>query len=333
MPRVSSASEDAYHFKGTFADGWGLVTAAQAVMFQFPPDKETGQQNPPSLFVELTIQRHQDGDGHASATPPEQVLMSIARPNKETGEMDQIHPGNYPDGNMSADPVDCGGNLGAAGNTLFALADGYQLNDNCKWMRFTRSLEEKGFRPAILKRTYFPDLNGLRAYFKTEKLKKWRDDQEADPTAFVVSEIRQFPYEAGAQTAAAAASTTGRGKKGQGQQSASAPAPAAAAPAPSPPAAAPAPAAPATNGTASAEDLATAVIIQTLAPAKKGTALPNIAKLKVEAFMAINKHKPTVPVELKSAVQQQMQDEDWLIAVGVMNNLFVIAEDGKVTFA
>src|ERR1700685_2768172 len=102
MPRVSSAPEDAYHFKGTFEEGWGKVTSARAIVFQFPPQKEAsndrpaGHQDPPQLMVELDIQRYADGEGAKSGAPPEQVLLSIQKPSKDTGMLDACHPGNYP---------------------------------------------------------------------------------------------------------------------------------------------------------------------------------------------------------------------------------------------
>jgi hypothetical protein len=313
MPKVSSAPEDAFHFKGGFADGWGEILSAKALVFQFPPDKDTGRQNPPGLFACLEIQRHNDGEGSKSAEQPSEVLLSIQSAGKDTGTLDACHPGNYPNDNPELDPVDVGGELGAEGNTLFAVQDGYQLNDKTKWMSFTASLQEKGFKPAVLKRTFFPDLVGLRAYFKTETRKKFRDDQTADPTVFVVTEIKQFPYEKGAVKATA--------KKAGAPAAAKAAAPAASAP--TPPVA----------GDLSAEDIATAIITDTLAPAQKGAVLPDIKKLKILSFMAINKHKPAVPAEMKKLVQEQLGDEEWLVAIGEATGLFQVEADNRIQFA
>ena len=337
MARVSSAPEDAFHFKGSFADGWGEVTGAQAVVFQFPPSKEgdkmgraVGSQDPPSLYAEVTIQRYTDGDFAAKGAPqPEEVLLSIQKADKLSGELDLCHPGNYPDGNTEADPIDCGGSLGAAGNTLFAIKDGYQLNDKTKWMTFTQSLQEKGFKPQILKRTFFNDLIGLRAYFKTETRKKFRDDQTSDPTVFVVTEIKQFPYEKKTTAEPAA-----RGTRGKATAAPAAPAAASAPGAPAVPGApgAPTPAAASTNGTsASAEDIATAIVTVTLAPAKKGVTLNDEKRLRAEALMAMNKHKPAVPGDQKKAVTDLMT-ADWVMTTCLANDLIDISEDNKITF-
>ena len=319
MPRVSSAPEDAFHFKGGFADGWGKITNAKSLVFQFPPDKDTGRQGPPGLFACLEIQRYNDGEGNKSAEQPSEVLLSIQSANKESGELNLCHPGRFVDGNPESEPEDMTGDLGAEGDTLFAVADGFQLNDKTKWMSFTASLQEKGFKPAILKRTWFNDLVGLYAYFKTETRKKFRDDQTSDPTVFVVTEIKEFPYEKPA----------GKGKpapKGKAADKT------AAKPAPSATATAPAAAAGAPSDDSSAEEIAAAILSKTLAPAKKGVVLADIKRLKIEALMAISKHKPAVPAELKKAVQEQLSDADWLEATGAAESLFEILENGQVKF-
>ena len=321
MPRVSSAPEDAFHFKGTFEEGWGEVTDAKAVVFQYPPNKDTSKQDPPALYCELTIQRLTDGEGAKAPSPPEQVLLKIAGPDKLDGTLSACHPGNYPDGNLDADPVDCGGELGAEGNTLYAVQDGFSLNDKVKYMRFCSSLQEKGFRPAVLKRTYFPDFIGLRAYFKNVT-EKSRSAEFSDANLFVVDKVTRFPYERQAGAAAQPATPPKR-------------------PAGRPPKAPAAAAAPQTSAPASAnggteltaEDIATAIITETLAASQKGATLSDIKKLKVTAFLAINKHKPAVAPELKKAVQDQLGDEQWLAAIGEATGTFSLLDTGQVQFA
>lgn len=332
MPRVSSAPEDAYHFKGSYQDGWGKITDAKPLVFQYPPTKEAknnraaGHQDPPQLVAELTIQRYSDGDGTKSPTPPEQVLLSIQKPDKQTGELTACHPGKFPDGNLEEEPEDMGGDLGAEGDTLFALQDGYQLNDKCKWMTFTTSLVEKGFKPAVLKRTYFPDLIGLYAYFTTVVKPKQASD-DFDSTVFVVKEIKEFPYE---KTNAKPAAKGAAAKPPAATKGAAAKTPT--------PGAAKAKAAEAekvaaSNGDLSAEDIAAALVTQTLATSQQGALLPDMTKVKVMAYLAINKHKPTVPTDLKKDVQAQLSDLDWLQATGEANSVFEVLEDGSVQFA
>ena len=318
MPRVSSAPEDAYHFKGTFEEGWGKITAAAAIVYQFPPQKEAsndraaGHQDPPQLMAQLEIQRYVDGEGQKAGSPPEEVLLSIQKPDKGTGTLDACHPGNYPDDNPELDPVDCSGSLGATGNTLFALQDGYAINDKCKWMKFTQSLQEKGFKPAVLKRTFFNDLVGLYAHFKNVQQKG--STANFDANYFVVDKIAEFPYEkkGGAAGKPAAAAKAPAGKA----------AAAAAAPAPG------TIAGPAATAM-SAEEIAQAVVTETLCPAKKGALIKDRKRLKIEALMSVSKHKPPVPVELKKAVQDQLT-EDWLIEFGQAVGVLEEQADGQI---
>ena len=319
MAKVSSAPEDAYHFKGTFEEGWGKITAAAAIVYQFPPQREAGAdrpagyQDPPQLMAQLEIQRYVDGEGQKAGSPPEEVLLSIQKPDKGTGTLDACHPGNYPDDNPDLDPVDCSGSLGAMGNTLFALQDGYAINDKCKWMKFTQSLQEKGFKPAVLKRTFFNDLVGLYAHFKNVQQKG--STANFDANYFVVDKIAEFPYE----------------KKGgaAGKPAAATKAPAGKAAAAAAPAATSAATAAAAAGTMTAEEIAQAVVTETLCPAKKGTLIKDRKRLKIEALMSISKHKPSVPPELKKAVQDQLT-EDWLIEFGQAVGVLEEQADGQI---
>jgi hypothetical protein len=334
MGRVSSAPEDAFHFKGTFQDGWGEIVAAQALVFQFPPAKETkgnrkaGEQDPPALYCELMIERHTDGDGNRIGTPAEQVLLKICNPDKGTMRLESCHPGSYPDGNLDLDPEDCGNDLGAAGNTLFAMQDGFQINDKTKWMSFTGSLVEAGFKPAVLKRTYFPDLVGLRAYFQTVQMPKGVND-DFDSTKFIVQKgsVRQYPYEKAAAPTKSSVAGAGAAKaKGATAPKANGPSPAAIASSA---------AIGSSSGEASgltAEQIATAIITDTLAPAKKGVVLSDIKKLRVEVLMCMSRHKPAIPQSLKKEVQETMNVE-WLEAIGMATDTFSVQEDGTVAFA
>ena len=322
MPKVSSAPEDAYKFKGSFEEGWGVVTSACAIVYQFPPQKEAsegrqaGHQDPPGLFAQLTIQRYADGEGNKAAAAEEEVLLSIASADKMDGQLNAVHPGKYEDGNPESDATDMGGSLGATGDTLFALADGYQINDNVKWMRFCASLVEKGFKPAILKRTYFPDMVGLYAFFKnvTKKMGNY------DSKLFVVDKIVRFPYE---KSAAGDAAKSGKGKPA----AAAKPAGAAAAPA-----GAVAAAAASQNGSFDPDETVMAVLTETLAPAKTGQTLKDLKKVRLESLMALNKHKPAVDAANKKAVMDAMT-ETKLQEIGEATGVFSVADDGSVTFA
>lgn len=354
MAKVSSAPEDAFHFKGAFEEGWGVITGAKALVFQYPPAKESkngrmvGDQDPPQLVVAFEIERYRDGEGNKIGTPAEEVLLSIQKADKQSGLLTRIRPGNFVDNDPDTDPVDCGGDLGAEGNTLFG--DGTcnkcgklesdnantkcsggvphdfispAINDKCKYMKFTDSLTEKGFKPAVLKRTFFSDFIGLYAYFKNVTAKTG----DYDSNLFVVDKIVRFPYEAGGKGAAAAAPVAAKAAK-----SAPAATKAKANGAPAPAATATEPAAEAPEGMFTAEDIAQAIVTETLAAAKKGVTMKDSKKLRVEALMCISKHKPTVPPELKKAVQDQLS-EDWLLEFGAAVGAFEVQPDGQIRFA
>ena len=339
MPRVSSAPEDAMHFKGSWQDGWGKVIACQTLVFQFPPMKEAkfgrpaGYQGPPSLMAELTIQRYLDGDGNISPYQPEQVLLGIQNSSKDTGMLDLFHPGNYPGDppDVNAEPEDCGGDLGAVGNTVYSMKDGLQFMENCKWMRFTASLGEKGFKKEILKRTYFPDMVGLYAFFTNVTGKKWSADMDSDPTWLAVKEVKEWPYE---QKSGAKAGAKGKATTPAAAKPAAAARPAASAPAAPPPAAAE-PSTDGTNGAAelTAEEWATAILTDTVIPNRKGKILDSVEKLKIDVFMSISKHKPSVPATLKKEIQAQLGNIEWLMAVGEATGAFEQQADGKIAFA
>jgi hypothetical protein len=325
MPKVSSAPEDAYRFKGSFEEGWGVVTSACAIVYQFPPQKEAsegrqaGHQDPPGLFAQLSIQRYSDGEGNKAAAAEEEVLLSIASADKMDGQLNAVHPGKYEDGNPESDATDMGGALGATGDTLFALADGYQINDNVKWMRFCASLVEKGFKPAILKRTYFPDMAGLYAFFKnvTKKMGNY------DSKLFVVDKIVRFPYE---KSAGAPAAAKGKGAAAK---------PAAAVAASAAPAASAATTA--SNGSFDVDEIIMAVLTETLGPNIKSKSvefhtLKDLKKVRLESLMALNKHKPAVDAANKKAVMDAMT-ETKLQEIGEATGVFTVDADGSVKFA
>lgn len=321
MPKVSSAPEDAYRFKGSFEEGWGTVVGASFLNFQFPPTKEAkgnrpaGSQDPPQLMCRLEIQRYIDGEGNKNPAPPEEVLLPIQKPDKMTGELTACHPGKYPDGNVEGDPEDMGGDLGAEGDTLYAMQDGYAINEKCKYMRFTQSLQEKGFKPAILKRTWAADLVGLYGFFKNVQVKG--QTAEFDGTAFVVDKIVRFPYEKTAGGAGDKAKPAAKGKAGATAVAAAAPAAAAATTA---------------SNDFDADETIMAIMTDTLGPAKTGQTLKDMKKVRLEALMALNKHKPAVESGNKKAVMDAMTEAK-LKEIGEATGTFAVADDGSVTFA
>jgi len=348
MPRVSSDPKDTYHFSTSFSDGWGKIIEAKSLVFQYPPRKEAqgpdrpaGSQDPPMLVVELTIDRYADGQGTHAGVPPESKLLVVDYPDKATGTLDIFHPGKYPDGDVNADPIDQGNALGAEGDTLYAAVEGKLLSDGLGWMIFAKSLTDRvkydatdntvvwtagGFKPAVLQRSYFPDLVGLYAFFKTVTIKKTRDKQTKDPSVFIVTEIKEFPYEKKAQDT----------KKPAAAAKKTAPTPAAQTNAtPPPPTTSPATAPADSNGTGEVDipSLAAEILTGITAVKQKGKTLSGLDKLSVAALLDISNYKPPVPNAQKPALTAQFKDKAWLKEIGEITELYTVAEDGKVVFA
>lgn len=329
MAKVSSAPEDAYHFKGSFEEGWGKIISAAFVMFQFPPAKETkngrqaGDQDPRQLMARLEIQRYADGEGTKAASQPEEVLLPVQKPPKTVSDGDDYTisctPGKYVDGNPENDVEDQGNALGTEGDTLFAQEDGYQINEKAKWMRFTQSLQEAGFKPSILKNSYAPDLVGLYAYFKNMQVKG--SSAEFDANYFVVEKgkVAEFPYE---KKGAA---------KGAAKPAAAKPAPAAKSAAHSKAAAPAAEPAEAAAGELTAQDIAEAIIKEDF-PKLKQKKLKSPQDARVQAIMCTTSHKPAIPAEMKKAVQDQLSGE-WICAFGVASEIMTEQADGSYLIA
>ena len=339
MGVVKTSEDNLYHALQGFKEGWGIVTAARVIVFQFPPAKEAkfgkqvGDQDPPSTFVQLTIQPMQDGNGNKAPLEPSEKLLGVQKPD-QMGVL-RCFPGTYVEGSDFKEAVGSGPELGAEGDTIYTDEDGFAISDNSPWWRFAKSLIEDGFKPAILARTYMPDLVGLYACFKSITLPKFRDNMESNPTAFIVEKgsTKVRPYEAKDVTAGAV-----KGKKQTGSSPKPSSAPASNAGSAPATASAPTPAQTETStagDTVDPEDLATAVVTSTLAKKLAGQTLPSIARVKAEAFIAMNEYEPVknADASIKKAVQDKLKDAAWLTAVGESNDVFSIDASNKVVFA
>ena len=316
MPRANFNPDEAYHASTGFKEGWGTVVDYKALVYQFPPTKnvrpgsnrKVGDQDPPALYGALSIQPC-DPDGKPTEDTQE-VLLSIAKPNKETGTLDIVRPGNFPDGDLNGEPEDCGGDPGAEGNTLYCEKDGWSPSDKCKWVLFTKSLKEKGFKPDVINRGYFPDLVGLVAHFKTEDVPK-QSSSDFDSTKFIVTEIKRYPYEKAAAKPAKAAPKAAAAANGKANGVAK-------------------PERVESTSDDSAEDIALNLLTDVVAKKYKGKRLKDLKALKVAAHMAASS---ITPESLQKEVRAQFADPAWLTDIGVSADLFVVEADGQVAFA
>lgn len=222
MPKVSSASEDFYEPKLGFQDGWGGVKECRAVVFQYPPNRDSGEQFPEFLAARLLIQKYDD-QGNPTDDEPLEKILRIEK------DLSRMRPGQAASRD-DADPSDLGAELGTEGNAVYG-EEGAKINTNSAWAVFTKSLEEHGFKASILKESYFPDLEGMVFHAVTHKGEKRNiGGRDIEPNYFVVDKITVYPYEQkAAKKPAGKAAATAQTKNGAvAPATTAAPAPAAA---------------------------------------------------------------------------------------------------------
>lgn len=80
--------------------------------------------------------------------------------------IEAFHPGQCT-GPDDADPRSMGTDVDAAGNTLFCVSDGDQINKSCGYMVFLDTMAKAGFPKSIMDRSYAADFVGLKFALNT----------------------------------------------------------------------------------------------------------------------------------------------------------------------
>lgn len=318
MPKASFASKDAFVMKSGFNEGWGIITKAEGVVFQYPPNKTTGAQSLPALFARLLIQ-HTDSSFAATSDEPAEQLLKIA-------DIAACHPG-IAKSRDDQDPEDAGEELETVGNCIFTVEEGYKIQANSKYLTFTKSLEDKGFKPEILGEGYFPDLEGLQAMFKTVQGKKFagKDGGDVTPDYFVVDVIKKFPYEK------KAGAGTGSAKKTTPPTTPGAKKTVAAAAKTVESEAEPEPAEEVETADAGSDDpieTGAQEILAKVISEQSGQTMKR-SKMNVFCFNALNKSK--IEKKFHKAIQDKLRDKDWLTENLADNGVFDQDTD-EVTF-
>lgn len=300
MPKASFASKDAYEPKLGFQEGWGEIVEARTQVFQYPANRESGEQTPAFLAAVLLIQKTDDQGNPVEEEAQEKVLrvekdLHKMRPGQATARDDQ-------------DPEDQGDELDTQGNTIY-IEDGAKINKNSSWMVFVKSLEDKGFKAEILGEGYIPDLVGLRGHFVTTKGEKRNiGGRDVEPAYFLCDKITRYPYEQKAKaTARTVAKPASSGTATNGNAKAAA-------------------AAAAAND---AEAVARRILVE-LAPDLAGSS-KDIGKVKAMAYGRLMKDKSRDRKQDKD-IQTLFADADFLAAVGAELDLWIV-EEGSVVFA
>lgn len=181
MPKVSFASRDAYVPSSQFTEGYAQIEEAVSTVFQYPPNRDTGETYPPFLACKLTL-RLLDENGQPLEGEPVVKLLRIDK------DLSRMRPGHAKDRN-DPEPEDLGDDLDTEGNSVFST-EGQKISASSQWGAFLKSLEDHGVKPELLAEGYFDDLKGLRFHAITEKqAKRSIGGREIEPAYFKADRI------------------------------------------------------------------------------------------------------------------------------------------------
>lgn len=198
MAKVSYGLDQFYEPKLGFVEGFAEIVEARTQVFQFPPNKESGDQFAPFLAAVLLFQpTNQDG-----VATSEQPLEKVFRIEKDLTKMRPAHAASADD----PDPEDLGSELDTIGNCIFTES-GAKINVNSSWANFVKTLANCGFDAGILANSYLPDLVGTKGHFATVKGEKRSiQGRDVEPTMLIADKITVRPYDPKGKKAAAGAS-------------------------------------------------------------------------------------------------------------------------------
>ena len=188
MAKVSGASKDFYEVKGGVQEGIYRITDAATTIFQYPPNRETGDQYPPFLAAHLSFEALNEKLEPLGEDDPLEKILRIEK------DLKKLRAG-MASSREDPDPEDLGDELGTVGNCVFTES-GARINNKSAWAVFSKSLEEAGFKSDIIAEGYFPDLIGMVLHVKTIKGEKANiQGREVEPNYLVCDKILVFPYE------------------------------------------------------------------------------------------------------------------------------------------
>lgn len=307
MPKAGFSQTDQYEPKVGFQEGWATVIGAKTQVFQYPPNKETGDQLSPFLAAVLTFQKT-DEQGHATEDEPQEKAFRIHK------DLSQMRPGQAT-GRDDDDPTDLGDELDTEGNCIYT--DGAKINVNSAYGTFLRSLETAGVPPAILHAGYMPDLVGLKGHFVTQKGEKRSiGGRDVEPAYLIVDKITTLPGSVSGKKPAAKATAASNkaASKANGVP---------AVPVNGKPAAAAAAA-----SSDQADELATSLLIELASDLTGETR--DLKKLYAMAYSRLVKNKDRDRA-LDKDVQDLLRNEEWLTAKGAEVGLWSF-DNGVFTF-
>src|SRR4029077_16204327 len=122
---------------------------AASTVYQYPPNRESGETYPPFLAGKLTLRRLDENWQPTEDEP----IVKILRMEKDLSRM---RPGHAKD-RSDPEPEDLGEDLDTEGNSVFATENS-KISANSQWSMFIKSLEEHGVKPELLAEGFLPDL-------------------------------------------------------------------------------------------------------------------------------------------------------------------------------
>jgi len=194
MPKISLSSKDTV--KGGFGaqEGTWEIGKASCIVYQFPPNSQTGEQTDPACMVRLELYKLDPNTLERIDDEPALEHLGFGRKNT----LDILRPGKLAKPEDS-EAEDMGAALGAEGNTVFGDPNHQPIKiyENCAWAKFAHSLADKGFKDELLKTGYLPYLEGTK--FDVERLKTGFTPEGGDATRertlLGVKKIHVFGYE------------------------------------------------------------------------------------------------------------------------------------------
>lgn len=204
MPKIGFGIKDAVETSVGIQEGNVEIVEAKCKIHQFQPNKR-GEQS--SQFTAVALKFHKLDKEFERLSGDEDEVTNWVYFSLGGKSLDRFHPGQAtgPDDN---DPDDLGDEIDTEGNVIYPV-EGAKLNTKCKWIMFTKILEQGidgkggGFRPSVLGDGFLPALIGTKGHVLTIKLPKI-DETGAEPTCLVFDKIVQFPYEKKAKSASKA---------------------------------------------------------------------------------------------------------------------------------
>jgi len=180
MPKASFASKDTYA-PSIFQEGNAEIQDAASAVYQYPPNRETGETFPPFLAGKLVLKRL-DENWHQTDEEPVIKYLRMER------DLSRMRPGSAKD-REDPDPEDLGDEIDTEGNSVFS-SEGSKISASSQWGVFTKTLEEHGVKPELLAEGFLPDLVGIRFHAFTEKqAKRTINGREIEPNYFKADRV------------------------------------------------------------------------------------------------------------------------------------------------